>query len=235
MVGIINLGLGTSMSHFETRYDSEPLLFDAEGRRIVMTIPEWDGNKVLPPIHPATPEGQEHDSLYRAPYVARLAEFVTQFATTRDRVDLTGNYLNLREAWVDCDGDTILLKVQPDGPACHTGETSCFFTPMDELPDEYESAETWPRILDELFAVIKDRQQELPEDSYTAKLLQQGVPRVAQKVIEEAGEAAIAATQGDIDNLPGEVADLLYHSLVLLAAAGLSPQAVWEELRTRRG
>ena len=149
--------------------------------------------------------------------------------------EVSGNYLNLREAWLDCDGDTILLKVQPDGPACHTGETSCFFTPMDELPDEYESAETGPRILDEVFAVIKDRQQELPEDSYTAKLLQQGVPRVAQKVIEEAGEAALAATQGDNDNLPGEVADLLYHSLVLLAAAGVSPQAVWEELRTRRG
>jgi len=149
--------------------------------------------------------------------------------------EISGNYLNLREAWVDCDGDTILLKVQPDGPACHTGETSCFFTPMDELPDEYEPGETGPRILDELFAVIKDRQQEMPEDSYTAKLLQEGVGRVAQKVIEEAGEAAIAATQGDIDNLPGEVADLLYHSLVLLAAAGVSPQAVWQELRTRRG
>ena len=149
--------------------------------------------------------------------------------------EISGNYLNLREAWVDCDGDTILLKVQPDGPACHTGETSCFFTPMNELPDEYEPGETGPRILDELFAVIKDRQRELPEDSYTAKLLQEGVGRVAQKVIEEAGEAAIAATQGDNDNLPGEVADLLYHTLVLLAAAGVSPQSVWEELRKRRG
>ena len=171
----------------------------------------------------------------------RTLEGIQVWFYSRSREDLwhkgevSGNYLNLREAWVDCDGDTILLKVQPDGPACHTGETSCFFTPMEELPDEYEPGETGPRILDELFAVIKDRQQEMPEDSYTAKLLQQGVPRVAQKVIEEAGEAAIAATQGDSDNLPGEVADLLYHSLVLLAAAGVSPQAVWEELRKRRG
>ena len=171
----------------------------------------------------------------------RTLEGIQVWFYSRSREDLwhkgevSGNYLNLREAWVDCDGDTILLKVQPDGPACHTGETSCFFTPMEELPDEYEPGETGPRILDELFAVIKDRQQEMPEDSYTAKLLQQGVPRVAQKVIEEAGEAAIAATQGDNDNLPGEVADLLYHSLVLLAAAGVSPQAVWEELRKRRG
>ena len=64
----------------------------------MVTIPEWDDNKVLPPIHPATPEGQEHDSLYRAPYVARLAEFVTQFATTRDRVDLIEKFLDYRDA-----------------------------------------------------------------------------------------------------------------------------------------
>ena len=171
----------------------------------------------------------------------RTVEGVQVWFYSRSREDLwhkgevSGNYLNLKEAWLDCDGDTILLKVQPDGPACHTGETSCFFTPMEQLPDEYEVADTGPGILDELFAVIRDRQQEMPEDSYTAKLLQQGVPRVAQKVIEEAGEAAIAATQGDTDALPGEVADLLYHSLVLLAAAGLTPQAVWEELRGRRG
>ena len=148
--------------------------------------------------------------------------------------ELSGNYLNLREAWVDCDGDTILLKVQPDGPACHTGDPSCFFTPMDELPDEYESGDTGPRILDELFAVIKDRQRELPEDSYTAKLLQEGVGRVAQKVIEEAGETAIAAVKSDKNQLVREVADLMYHTLVLLAASGAAPQDVWAELRERR-
>ena len=148
--------------------------------------------------------------------------------------EVSGNYLNLKEAWLDCDGDTILVKVQPDGPTCHTGETSCFFTPMEQLPDEYEAAKAGPGILDELFAVIRDRQREMPEGSYTSSLLQEGASRVAQKVIEEAGEAAIAATQGDKDNLPGEVADLLYHSLVLMAAAGVTPNQVWEELRKRR-
>ena len=149
--------------------------------------------------------------------------------------EVSGNYLNLREAWLDCDGDTILLKVEPDGPACHTGETSCFFTAMDGLPDDYEATESGPGILDELFGVIRDRQREQPEDSYTAKLLKEGTGRIAQKVIEEAVETAIAAVQGDTENLPKEVADLLYHSLVLLAAAGLTPKAVWEELRNRRG
>ena len=148
--------------------------------------------------------------------------------------EISGNYLNLREAWLDCDADAILLKVDPDGPTCHTGNISCFFSPMDQLPDEYEATESGPGILDELFAVIRDRQQSPTEDSYTARLLQEGSGRVAQKVVEEAGEAAIAAAQGDQDNLPKEVADLLYHSLVLLASAGVSPQAVWDELRSRR-
>jgi phosphoribosyl-ATP pyrophosphohydrolase/phosphoribosyl-AMP cyclohydrolase len=148
--------------------------------------------------------------------------------------EISGNYLNLREAWVDCDADTILLQVQPDGPTCHTGERSCFFTPMESLPDEYESTESGPGVLEELFAVIRDRQRELPEGSYTTRLLQDGVARIAQKVIEEAGETAIAAVQGDQDHLPREVADLLYHVLVLLAAAGVKPSAVWEELRKRR-
>jgi phosphoribosyl-ATP pyrophosphohydrolase/phosphoribosyl-AMP cyclohydrolase len=148
--------------------------------------------------------------------------------------EISGNYLNLEEAWLDCDSDTILLKVKPDGPACHTGDTSCFFTPMDQLPDEYEVTETGAGILSELFAVIQDRQRDPTEGSYTAKLLQQGVSRVAQKVIEEAGETAIAAVQGNTEDLPKEVADLLYHTLVLLAASGVAPGQVWEELRQRR-
>ena len=172
--------------------------------------------------------------------IKRTVEGSQVWFYSRSREDLwhkgevSGNYLNLREAWLDCDGDTILLKVEPDGPACHTGDTSCFFTLMDGLPDEYEVTESGPGILDELFGVIRDRQREQPEDSYTAKLLQEGTGRIAQKVIEEAGETAIAAVQGDNDNLPKEVADLLYHSMLLLAAAGVPPKAVWEELRNRR-
>ena len=149
--------------------------------------------------------------------------------------EVSGNYLNLREAWVDCDADTILLKVQPDGPACHTGEVSCFYTKLEGLPDEYEVTESGSGILDELFALIQDRQREQPEGSYTVRLLQEGVARIAQKVIEEAGETAIAAVQDDRDGLTGEVADLLYHTLTLLAASDVKPQEVWEVLRQRRG
>ena len=153
--------------------------------------------------------------------------------------EVSGNYLNLREAWVDCDADTLLLKVQPDGPACHTGENSCFYTRLEDLPEDYEVTESGSGILEELFALIQDRQRERPEDSYTVRLLEEGTARIAQKVIEEAGETALAAVQQDgredASALAGEVADLLYHTLVLLADTGVKPGQVWEELRRRRG
>ncbi len=147
--------------------------------------------------------------------------------------ETSGNHMNLKAAWVDCDGDTLLLQVEPEGPACHTGNVTCFFTPLDAKPD-YQAAERGSGVLEELFAVIKERQRDLPQGSYTAELLKAGVGRVAQKVIEEAGESAIAAVQADGEQVTREVADLFYHALVLLAASGVSPEAVWQELRTRR-
>jgi phosphoribosyl-ATP pyrophosphohydrolase/phosphoribosyl-AMP cyclohydrolase len=147
--------------------------------------------------------------------------------------EVSGNHMNLKAAWTDCDGDTLLLQVEPEGPICHTGEPTCFFTPMADQP-EYEPQESGAGILDELFAVIQDRKRDMPEGSYTTKLFEAGVGRVAQKVIEEAGESAIAAVQGEEQQVAGEVADLLYHALVLLAASGSSPESVWQVLRERR-
>ena len=172
--------------------------------------------------------------------IKRTVEGIQVWFYSRSREDLwhkgevSGNYLNLKEAWLDCDGDTLLLKVDPDGPACHTGETSCFFNPLEGLPEGYEDTDTGPGILAELFALVQDRQREMPEGSYTVKLLEEGVPRIAQKVIEEAGETAIAAVHGDKEQIPSEIADLLYHTLVLMAASGVKPEEVWAELRERR-
>ena len=170
----------------------------------------------------------------------RTVEGVQVWFYSRSREDLwhkgemSGNYLNLKEAYLDCDADTILLKVDPDGPACHTGEVSCFFNKLEGLPEEYEMTESGPSVLGELFALIKDRQREMPEGSYTTSLFNEGVARIAQKVVEEAGETAIAAAINDAESLPGEVADLLYHTLVLLAATDVQPEAVYEKLRERR-
>ena len=170
----------------------------------------------------------------------RTVEGVQVWFYSRSREDLwhkgemSGNYLNLKEAYLDCDADTILLKVDPDGPACHTGQVSCFFNQLEGLPEEYEMTESGPSVLGELFALIKDRQQEMPEGSYTTSLFKEGVARIAQKVVEEAGETAIAAAINDAESLPGEVADLLYHTLVLLAATSVQPEAVYKKLRERR-
>lgn len=206
-----------------------------------MTTIKLDERGLAPAIAQDASTGQVLMLGYMNPgSLKRTVEGIQVWFYSRSQEDLwhkgevSGNYLNLREWYVDCDADTILLKVDPDGPACHTGEVSCFYTRMDALPDDYHSADGGPRILDELFAVIKDRQRAMPDDSYTARLLAAGTPRVAQKVVEEAGEAALAAATGDTASLPAEIADLLYHAMTLLASAGVSPNAVWAELRARR-
>ena len=147
--------------------------------------------------------------------------------------EVSGNYMRVKSAAMDCDGDTILLQVEPDGPICHTGNQTCFFTSFDQLP-EFERQEKGPSVMEELFATIQDRKRELPDGSYTAQLFQAGPERISQKVIEEAGEAAIAGATGDKEQVIREVADVLYHTLVLLSASGATPEDVWQELRARR-
>ncbi len=157
---------------------------------------------------------------------------------SRSRADLwhkgevSGNYMRIKSASLDCDGDTILLQVEPDGPICHTGNPTCFFTSVDALPD-FEHDEKGAGVMDHLFAVIQERKRDMPEGSYTASLFESGIERISQKVIEEAGESAIAGVAGKSEQLVREVADLFYHSLVLLSASGVKPEDVWQELRQR--
>ena len=148
--------------------------------------------------------------------------------------EVSGNYMRVKSAAVDCDGDALILQVEPDGPICHTGKPNCFFTPIDELPGFYRE-QKGPGVLEDMFAVIQDRKREMPQGSYTAQLLEGGSARIAQKVIEEAGEAAIAAVKGEGAQLVEETADLLYHALVLLAVSGARPEDVWQTLRARHG
>ena len=147
--------------------------------------------------------------------------------------EISGNFIDFKEAFLDCDGDTLLLKVEPTGPVCHTGQQTCFFEKLDDNP-EYQPYNTGSGILEELFSTIQDRKTEKPTNSYTVQLLEAGVPRIAQKVIEEAGETALSASIGDIASVPEELADLLYHTLVLLSATGVKPEDVWDVLRKRR-
>jgi len=147
--------------------------------------------------------------------------------------DTSGSVLHVQSAQVDCDGDVLLFQVKADGPACHTGVETCFHTPLQSTL-EYERNQSGAGVLDELFHTIKQRQQERPENSYTTTLFSSGTTRIAQKVAEEGVEVALAAATKDITGLPGEVADLIYHTIVLLTDAGLTPDDAWKVLRDRQ-
>jgi phosphoribosyl-AMP cyclohydrolase / phosphoribosyl-ATP pyrophosphohydrolase len=139
------------------------------------------------------------------------------FSRSRQRLwrkgETSGNTLTVEELRDDCDGDAILLRVRANGPACHTGSESCFAP--------------W------LWRVVAERAATRPEGSYVAGLLDAGVAACAQKVGEEGVEAALAGVGEDDERLVAEVADLWFHSYVLLAARGLDPAAVDRELQRR--
>ena len=142
--------------------------------------------------------------------------------------ETSGNTQRVVEVRLDCDGDALLYKVETAGPACHTGERSCFFT---SLMSTYEEDASFSRVLHKLAATIAERHREMPEDSYTAELIAQGTVRVAQKVGEEAVEVIIAALEGK--RLAEESADLLYHLLVLLEERSIKPEKVAKVLNER--
>jgi phosphoribosyl-ATP pyrophosphohydrolase/phosphoribosyl-AMP cyclohydrolase len=143
--------------------------------------------------------------------------------------ETSGNTQKVIEVRLDCDGDALLYRVEPRGPACHTGERSCFFTPVYGEPDG--EAPDLGRTLGRLAETIAGRHEEMPEESYTAKLLRRGTGYAAQKVGEEAVEVVVAALEGE--KLAEETADLLYHLLVLLEERGVEPEEVARVLDER--
>ena len=146
--------------------------------------------------------------------------------------EMSGNFLRTKQIIVDCDGDTLLLKVIPDGPTCHTGEKSCFSTQLSNY--EFVDFDKGSNVIEELFAVIQDRKLNPSNKSYTSQLISDGIERIAQKIIEEAGEVAIAAVTRQENETAEEISDLLYHTLVLLSEMEMNPEKVWEVLRSRR-
>lgn len=146
--------------------------------------------------------------------------------------ETSGNVIRVSKIEVDCDADTLVLKCAPTGPACHTGSPTCFFQELDPAGLEFD-ASAMP-VLDELFQVIESRKNSPPQGSYVGKLLREGMDRIGKKVIEEAGETVIAGKNGVPAETVHEVADLWFHSLILLSASGLKPDDIWKELQSRR-
>ena len=146
----------------------------------------------------------------------------------------SGNTQRVVSVSVDCDGDALLYRVVPDGPACHTGAASCFHTtiPLDGAERAPEGAE-FATAVAALARTIASRKTHPVEGSYTAKLFAGGVDRIGKKIGEEATEVVIAAKNADRGELVWETADLLYHALVLLAERGVSLDDVGAELSRR--
>ena len=138
--------------------------------------------------------------------------------------ETSGNYLNLVNIRNDCDNDTLLISVQPEGPTCHTGTDTCWGETNNYNPILF---------LSELQDFINQRYHDMPEDSYTASLFKKGVNRIAQKVGEEALETVIEATAGTKDKLVYEASDMLYHLIVLLTNKGLRIENLAQELLER--
>jgi phosphoribosyl-ATP pyrophosphohydrolase/phosphoribosyl-AMP cyclohydrolase len=138
--------------------------------------------------------------------------------------ETSGNGLRVVEARADCDRDTLLLVVEPEGPACHTGARTCFG----------ETSPTAAGMLEELARVVAERAAAPPEESYTARLLSKGPDQVLKKIGEEATEVVLAGRGESDERLAEEVADLLYHLLVALRLRGLPLARVMDELRRRR-
>lgn len=150
---------------------------------------------------------------------------VTFFSRSKGRLwtkgESSGNFLYVKKIFKDCDNDTVLIQAEPAGPTCHTGSSSCFKT------DDSEG------FIRKLQKIVENRKIERPEGSYTVKLFDKGVNKIAQKVGEEAVETVIEAIDCNDERLVYEASDLIYHLLVLLTYKGMNISTIEKELYKR--
>ncbi len=142
----------------------------------------------------------------------------------------SGNFQELVSIHYDCDGDSLLVRVKQTGNACHTGKRSCFFTPLVE-----REPLTGVEIIARLFNTIKERKGASAEKSYTASLYEKGLPKIAEKIYEEASELIVAAKKEGREQVVHEMCDLWYHTLVLLGYKDVELEEVLGELARRFG
>ncbi|WP_022798473.1 bifunctional phosphoribosyl-AMP cyclohydrolase/phosphoribosyl-ATP diphosphatase HisIE [Thermus islandicus] len=147
--------------------------------------------------------------------------------------ETSGHTQEVVEVLLDCDGDAVVYRVLPQGPACHTGARTCFHRPLLEGPKDLGF------VLGQVYATIEERLRTLPEGSYVAKLHRAGLDRILKKIGEEAGEVILAAKNGSPEEVCHEAADLLFHLLLTLKEAGVTledlAQTLWERHRPREG
>lgn len=154
--------------------------------------------------------------------------------TTWTKGETSGNFLNVVDIKNDCDNDTLLIRVHPVGPVCHTGTDTCWGEKNELLQSTAQSEEKNPLLfLSELQDFIEERHRQMPEGSYTTSLFRDGLNRMAQKVGEEALELVIEAVNGSNERMVYEGSDMLYHLIVLMTSKGMRIEQLAEELMLR--
>ena len=199
---------------------------------------DWEKSRGLVPVVVQDMEGEVLTLAYMNREALKLTletGYAHYYSRSKGRIrmkgEVSGNVQRVKEIRIDCDSDALLLKVVPRGPACHTGNYSCFYRKLGEVESEGEGIDYSLAVFRELEELVKSRKRELPEGSYTAQLFLEGKEKIYKKFGEEAVEVLVAEKR---ERIISEVADMLYHLLVLLSYHDISLGEIMAELRRRR-
>ncbi len=207
---------------------------------------DWDKS----PLIPVVAQDYQTKEVLMLAYMDREALTLTlqtkkahYFSRSKKRIwmkgESSGNIQNIKDIFIDCDNDTLLIMIeQVGGAACHTGRKSCFFTKLESseiISDVDERVIANYSIFDQLYHVIQERKQADPKSSYVASLLHKGENAYLKKVVEEAGEFCFAVKDHDEEEIVYEAADLAFHTLVALGDKNINPDRIKQELARRFG
>ncbi len=204
---------------------------------------DWDKSELLPVIVQEIGTNEVLMMAYMNKEALELSlstKIAHYFSRSKQRIwkkgESSGHTQAIKEFLLDCDNDTLLIKVIQEGVACHTGRKSCFFTNIETgeavSEVEVEMASTYG-VIDELYHTLLERKSADPETSWTAKLFAKGENTILKKIVEEAGELCFAVKDDDHEEIVYESADLVYHCMVALALKNISPDRIKQELARR--
>ena len=195
---------------------------------------KFDGNGLIPAIVADSISGKVLTLAYMNEESLRISVekgLTCFFSRSRNelwlKVETSGNYHHIVSITADCDNDALLVLVEKDGPACHTGSDSCF------TKEVYQSPELKSFSLRDLAALLSERKEKKPEGSYTTYLFEKGIDKILKKVGEESTEVIIAGKANDKKETIYEIADLAYHIMVLMTEMGISVEDIHRELASR--
>jgi phosphoribosyl-ATP pyrophosphohydrolase/phosphoribosyl-AMP cyclohydrolase len=206
---------------------------------------DWEKSDLLPVIVQDVRNGDVLMMAYmnrEALELSLATKTAHYFSRSKQRLwkkgESSGHLQHIKQCFIDCDNDTLLIKVEQEGVACHTGRRSCFFTEL-ESGESVSDVEVSPTamygVIDELYHTILERKNADPGSSWTAKLFAKGENTILKKVVEEAGEFSFAVKDDDEAEIIYEAADLTYHVLVALGYKNISPDRIKQELARRFG